>query len=95
MADVDPRLLALATNVKEILALYEKKDQTILDLIEACRWEIVTSRPYNHTGHPRDNAARDQKRKVLIQTLDAVLETAGRPVSGLRGYCNPPTNDRG
>lgn len=92
MADLTPQMRALIDNMRNLVLLYEKQNATTLELLECALWEVKNSRPFNYTGYRDDYAARDRRRQVLIQTLEKVLEAAGRDLQRLRSARDPASN---
>lgn len=92
MADLTQQMRALVDNVRSLASAYERQKESLLDLIECCYWEVKNSRPFNYTGLPRENAERDRRRKVLIETLEKVLASAGRDLQRLRRARDPASN---
>lgn len=83
----------LAGNVKSLLALHQRQQEYMLDMLECCLWEIRSARPLNPTDYERDKfEQRLAKRKALIKSIEALLASAGRDVSGVRSARAPATD---
>lgn len=75
----------LAANVKSLLALHQRQQECMLDMLECCLWEIKNARPLNPTDYEREHFERRlAKRKALIASLETLLASAGRDVHGVR-----------
>ena len=87
-------ITALAGNVQKMLALHDNRQVTMVSLLELCLHEIRNSRPNDYPGSFNGDQQRDDRRRQLIEVVEATVAQARTavPVRAPRSL-DPSTGD--